>query len=174
MSNSESAAELKQAREEFSESLFTALARMERYLRVWRIEPLNHEKVVATALSLASAATEMDLRLRAMIRVHSPSEDRSRCYSYSRFISQGLVANGGTLLKHLLECSACYEKCAALRVEQRMPPVAQDLLWMMMLQYQDDAESAFSLWRRFAQDGSNLRQSGRTKSQDCQAAPDYR
>jgi hypothetical protein len=118
---------------------------MDQYLSVRRIEPLNHEKVVATALSLASAATELDLRLRAVIRLHFPDEDRVRSCSYSPFISQHQAANGGIVLKHLLECSVCYEKCTALRVTQQMPPVAQDLLWMMLLpESEEDTESALS------------------------------
>jgi hypothetical protein len=125
--------DLSKAREALAASVFSALDRLKQYLDACRTESLSYEKITAASLELADAAREMDLRLRAVIRLQHPNAHRVGCCSYpptSQTDNWPYVRN---ILNHLLQCSPCYEEHSARRLSEPLPPVAQDLLWTMLL-----------------------------------------
>ena len=75
--------DLSKAREALAASVFSALGRLKQYLNACRTESLSYENITATSLELAGAASEMDLRLRAVTRLQYPNADRVGCCSYA-------------------------------------------------------------------------------------------
>ena len=72
----------------------------------------------------------MDVTLRAVIRLQFANPERVDCPEYTKL--QNDWPSGKKLLDHLLQCSPCYEEFSSVRTRHGLPPVAQDLLWMML------------------------------------------
>jgi hypothetical protein len=125
--------DLSKAREALAASVFSALDTLKRYLNACRTESLSYETIMATSFELAGAASEMDLRLRAVTRLQHPNAHRVGCCSYPPTSQTDNWPYGRNILNHLLQCSPCYEEHSARRLIERLPPVAQDLLWTMLL-----------------------------------------
>ncbi|MGH9629136.1 MAG: hypothetical protein ACRD7E_12505 [Bryobacteraceae bacterium] len=124
-------AAIAEARSAFANSLFAALARLKSYVGMWKLELPNVESVTAAATELAGAAAEMDVTLRAVIRLQFPNPERVDCPEYAKL--QDDVPSGKNLLNHLLQCSPCYEEFSSMRTRQGSWPVAHDLLWTLLM-----------------------------------------
>jgi hypothetical protein len=140
--------ELSKAREALAASLFSALDRLKRYFSVCRPESLSYETIAAASLKLAGAATELDLNLRAVTRLEYPNPTRVGCCSYVPNSLTDKWSCGRQLLNHLLECSPCYEEHAAMRRNKPLQPVAQDLLWTMLLPDKEGTPETISFENR--------------------------
>ena len=125
--------QLSNAREALAASIFSALERLKQYFKACGPEPLRYETIAAASLELAGAASEMDLRLRAVTRLQYPNADRVGCCSYALSRQSYNWPDERKILNHLLECSPCYEEHSVRRFNERLQPVAQDLLWAMLL-----------------------------------------
>ena len=125
--------EVSKAREALAASVFSALDRLKQYFKACGPESLRYETIAAASLELAGAASEMDLRLRAVTRLQHPNADRVGCCSYAPNCQTYNSPYGRRVLNHLLECAPCYEEHSAKRLNERLQSVAQDLLWAMLL-----------------------------------------
>ena len=92
--------ELSKAREALAASVFSALDRLKQYFNACGTESLSYETIAAASLELAGAASEMDLRLRAVTRLQYPNADRVGCCSYEPDRQSYNWPDGRKILNH--------------------------------------------------------------------------